>query len=219
MLSKLSGQIIALIVIGVSVLVAVVWYFTLYTNTLAESDGLRTEIATLNDQKQVGERARTNVVQLCQIVTDLQRQKAEFLQALPSNEQFSSLLDTLRNQARATQGEINSIARGVGAAAGSAVPAGVKAINVSMAFQGTLDSIRGLLGSLEQQQRFLRVETLSMAQAGTQLSPTGQPVAVSNPALSSQMVMTAYVYDNPNRDAAAAPINPVCADAGAGVPK
>jgi type IV pilus assembly protein PilO len=220
MLSRLSGQNIALLIIGLSVVVAAIWYFTLYSNTLAESDVVRTEITALNDKKLVGERARANVVQLCQVVTDLQRQKAEFLRALPSSEQFSSLLNTLRIQVSATRGQINSIGRSSGAAAGAAVPAGVKAINVTMALDGTLDSIRGLLLSLEQQQRFLRVENLSLAQSSVQFGQNNQPVAAGNPLLASQMTMTAYIYDAADRNSEAAPINPVCQTVpGAEVPR
>jgi type IV pilus assembly protein PilO len=206
MLSKLSGQNIALIVIAVSVLVAVAWYFTLYTNTLTESDGIRTEITALNERKQVGERARTNVISLCQVVSDLERQKAEFLRALPSNEQFSSLLDTLRIQAGAGGGRLNSVSRSAGGAS-SAVPAGVKSISVTMSLEATFDGIRTLLASFEQQQRFLKVETVSLAPGSTSTDPNAQ---LSNPLLTSAMSMTAYIYDNPNRSVAATPINPVC---------
>jgi type IV pilus assembly protein PilO len=206
MLSKLSGQNIALIIIAVSVLLAVAWYFTLYSNTLAESDGVRTEIVALNEKKQVGERARTNVISLCQVVTDLERQKAEFLRALPSNEQFSSLLNTLRIQAGAGGGRLNSVSRALGAA-GGAVPAGVKSITLSMNLEATFDGIRTLLASFEQQQRFLKVETVSLSPGSTSSDPTAQ---LSNPLLTSTMSMTAYIYDNPNRGAAATPINPVC---------
>ena len=207
MLSRLSGQNIALIIIAVSVLIAGTWYFTLYTNTLTEADGIRTEIVTLNEKKQVGERARTNVISLCQVVTDLERQKAEFLRALPSNEQFSSLLNTLRIQAGAGGGRLNSVSRALGAAGGANVPPGVKSITVSMSLEGTFDGIRTLLASFEQQQRFLKVETVSLAPGSSSPIPGQQ---VSNPLLTSAMTMTAYVYDNPNRSAAATPINPVC---------
>jgi type IV pilus assembly protein PilO len=219
MLSKinLSGQNIALIVIAVSVLAAVAWYFTLYSNTLAESDTIRGEIETLNQQKQVGERARANVTQLCQTVADLERQKADFLRALPSNEQFSGLLETLRTQTGTNGGRINSLNRSAGSATGGAVPAGVKSIGINLSIEGSLDAIRGLLGAFEQQQRFLKVETLSLTQGGTLAGPN---VAASNPTLSSTMAMTAYIYDNPNRNADAAPVNPVCqAVPGAEVPR
>ena len=225
MLSKisLSGQNIALIVIAFSVLIAATWYFTLYTNTLSEADAVRGEISTLNDRKQVGERARDNVVKLCQVVSDLQRQKAEFLRALPSNEQFSSLLGTLRIQAARAGGGagkgISSLGRSAGSSAGGAVPAGVKAIGINVNLEGTLDGIRTLLASFEQQQRFLKVETLSLAQAGG----TDPNAPVTNPLLTSTMAMTAYIYDNPNRTAEATPINPVCQNVptvpGAEVPK
>jgi Tfp pilus assembly protein PilO len=219
MLSRFSGQNIALIIIGLSVVLAAVWYFTLYSNTLTEADTVRTEITTLNDRKLVGERARANVVQLCQVVTDLQRQKAEFLRALPSNEQFSTLLNTLRIQISATKGQLNSVGRSAGSVSAN-TPAGVKSINVNMSFDGTLDSIRGLLLSLEQQQRFLRVEGLSLSQSSAQFGPGNQPVAPSNPLLASQMTMTAYIYDSADRSSEATPINPVCQTGpGAGVPR
>jgi type IV pilus assembly protein PilO len=207
MLSKLSGQNIALIIIAVSVLLAVAWYFTLYSNTLTEADGVRTEIVGLNEKKQVGERARTNVISLCQVVTDLERQKAEFLRALPSNEQFSSLLNTLRVQAGAGGGRLNSVSRTAGSAASPNTPPGVKSITVNMNLEATFDGIRTLLASFEQQQRFLKVETVSLSPGSTSPDPTAQ---LSNPLLTSTMSMTAYIYDNPNRGAAATPINPVC---------
>jgi type IV pilus assembly protein PilO len=218
MLSRvnLSGQNIALIVIAVSVLSAVVWYFTLYSNTLAEADAVRGEIVTLNQQKEIGVRAQANVTQLCQVVADLQRQKAEFLRALPSNEQFSGLLETVRTQTGNSGGRINSLNRTAGNAAGTANLAGVKSIGINLALEGSLDAIRGVLGSFEQQQRFLKVENLTLTQGNAPTPGT----SVANPPLVSTMAVTAYIYDNPNRNAEATPTNPVCSSApGAEVPK
>ncbi len=210
MLASLSSRVIAFIVIGLSCLVALVWYLTAYQSAQTTIASLTTEIDALESKRQIGENAKRNVQRLCGVVAGLEADKAGFLAQLPSSEQFSSLLTNLRTGIETNKGQLNSLTRQLNPASGAApIPAGIRAVNLSMALEGTYGSLYSILVSLEQQQRFLNVENVSFSQ-GNQATIAGDRPS-SNPNLSSALSLTAYVYDDPARSTQTT-TNPICAE-------
>jgi Tfp pilus assembly protein PilO len=207
MLANLSSRIIAFIVIGVSLLAALVWYLTAYQSAQTTIAEFATEIQDLEAKKQVGENAQRNVIRLCGVVAGLEADKANFLNSLPSNEQFSKLLTSVKNQIGNNKGQLNSITRQLGAGNSAVIPASIRAINLNLGLEGTYGSLYGILVALEQQQRFLSVDNLSFNQAT--VVPNASKTEISNPKLSSTLNIVAYVYDDPNRTTQAN-INPIC---------
>jgi type IV pilus assembly protein PilO len=207
MLANLTSRIIAFIVIGLSFLVALIWYLTAYQSAQTTIADLNSQITGLESQKQIGENAQRNVIRLCGVVQGLEAEKINFLNSLPSSEQFSKLLTNVRTQIASNKGQLNSITRQLGATGGATIPAGIRAVNLNLALEGTYSSLYGILVSLEQQQRFLNVDNLSFAQnASSNVDNAGQ---ASNPKLTSNLILAAYVYDDPNRNTQST-INPIC---------
>jgi Tfp pilus assembly protein PilO len=206
MLANLSSRIIAFVVIGVSLVAALIWYLTAYQSAQTTIAEFTTEIQDLEAKKQVGEKSRQNVIQLCGVVAGLEADKANFLNSLPSNEQFSKLLTSIKNQIGNNKGQLNSITRTLGVG-GAVIPAGIRAINLNLGLEGTYSSLYGILVALEQQQRFLSVDNLSFSQAT--VGPNASQAEISNPKLSSTLNIVAYVYDDPNRNTQSN-INPIC---------
>jgi type IV pilus assembly protein PilO len=194
MLSRLSSRNIALIIVGVCALLGVLWWTLLYTPTQANIATLQTDIGdelaptpeSLRGRKQIGERARATVTQLCGTVASLKTEQAVFLQKLPDRTKLADLIDDLKNKILASGAEINSISPSAGNAAN--LPAGVRTLNLALALDGTWSSITNVLQSVESLQRFSKIETVSLS-ASTADS--------FNPKLGTQVAMTTYVYDNP----------------------
>jgi type IV pilus assembly protein PilO len=194
MLSRLSSRNIALIIVGVCALLGVLWWTLLFTPTQANIATLQTEIGdelaptpeSLRGRKQVGERARANVTQLCGTVSSLKTEQAVFLQKLPDRTKLADLIDDLKNKILASGAEINSISPSAGNATN--LPAGVRTLNLALALDGTWSSITNVLQSVESLQRFSKIETVSLS------TSTANSF---NPKLGTQIAMTTYVYDNP----------------------
>ena len=207
MLANLSSRMIAFIVIGASLLIALVWYLTAYQSAQTTIADITTQIEELEAKKQVGENAQRNVIRLCGVVAGLEADKASFLNSLPSSEQFSKLLTSIRTQIATNKGQLNSITRQLGAGGGIVIPAGIRAVNLTLALEGTYSSLFGILVALEQQQRFLSVDNVSFNQIA-QTTNTDKAL-ITNPKLSSNLSIAAYVYDDPNRNTQSN-INPIC---------
>jgi Tfp pilus assembly protein PilO len=205
--SRLTGQMIALIVLVVTILVAVLWYTSFYQPVLDEQAALRTEIADLDQKIQVGNRAKANVPQLCAVVADLQVQRKEFLNALPSKEQYADLIRTFKLQVGNNKGQINSLNRAAGATSGT-LPAGVRAVSTSLNMTGTFGSMIGILQSLEGQQRFLRLDGLNLT-LGSSSSAQDTSQNQADPKLTAAVSVIAYIY-NAAQGAVERPLNPLC---------
>ncbi len=203
--SRLTGQIIALIVIVLTILAAVLWYFNMYQVTLDEQAVLRTEIADLDQKIIVGNRAKANVPQLCTVVADLQVQRREFLNALPSKEQYADLMRTFKLQIGNNKGQINTLARSAGATSGT-LPAGVRAVSTALNVTGSFTSMIGILQSLESQQRFLRMDSINLNVGGGNNATTE---STADPKLTAAVSVIAYVYDAA-RGVVDRPLNPLC---------
>jgi type IV pilus assembly protein PilO len=206
MLANLSSRMIAFIVIGLSLLVALIWYLTLYQSAQTTIADLSTQIDALEAKKQVGENAQRNVIRLCGVVAGLETDKVNFLSSLPSSEQFSKLLTSIRTQIANNKGQLNSINRQLGAGSNSVIPAGIRAVNLTLTLEGTYSSLFGILVALEQQQRFLNVDNVSFQ---TTQSNSADSASNANPKLSSNLSIAAYVYDDPNRNTQTN-VNPIC---------
>lgn len=214
-LSRLTSRYIAFIVIALSLLTAGLWYFLMYQPGVTTAEDLRLKISELEEKKSVGERARTNIAQMCGVVANLRVQQAAFLRALPRTEELSTLLGELRNTIASNAAQLNTISRSAGGAATSTtpLPPGVRSVGINLGVEGTFGSFYGVLAAVEALQRFSKVETVSLG-LGTTSNDT------ANPRLNAQMALTTYVYDNPNRDnTQVSAENPLCqsAPAGAGV--
>ena len=209
MLSKLTSRHVAMIVIGLCALLGVLWYSTIYSGTQASIQTLQTEIGDPNapdptsllGQKRTGETARANVTQLCATVANLQAEQTAFFQKLPPTEQLARLLTELSDKIAASGAQLNSITRSAGGGSTANLPAGVRSVGLNMAIEGSWGAMRKVLASVEEMQRFSKVDTVNLTMGGE--------AKTFDPKLTAQMAVTTYIYDTP-ANAAAQTANPLC---------
>lgn len=192
MLSRLSSRNISLLVIALSLLLGILWYFMMFAPAQAQAQLYRDEIDQLEASKRIGESARRNITELCAEVGTLTQRRDAFLKALPPTEQLANLLDELRGSVATSGGQLTSVTR-TASAPSADLPAGVQSINVGLGESGTFGSFYKSLRAIENLQRFARVETVTLQLSGQATS--------YNPPLTSTTSMTAFVYDAPALEA------------------
>lgn len=203
--TKLGQREIAFIVIGVTVLAAVGWYFLIYQPGQDQLRRLESSIQQLETQRQRGIQARNNIAALERAVAELQAQRDRFFEALPTTEQMSAVIDTLQANAAQTRVTLANLARTPGSAtdlqpraqpgttaARAATPQVnladvVQPFNVNIAVSGNFAAIFNYLLTIEDMTRFTKVRNLAI----TGGSGIGE---VSDPELSSNLQLQVYTY-------------------------
>ena len=183
-LSKLKQRDIALIAIGVTVLLIIIWYFSFYSPVRADVDARNSELSDLKTQVSAAEAIAGQVPQLQKAVADLKLQQDEFSRSLPKTQEIGNLVRDLQGNLASSGAEILSLTQTPGTA--SVLP-GVQAIGISMNLRSTFDSLYQSLKSLEGMQRYSNVDNLTV-------SLQGDPDSL-NPKLGSTMTMTVYTFD------------------------
>ena len=183
-LAKLKQRDIALIAIGITVLLIIIWYFSFYSPVRADVDARNTELTDLKTQVSAAEAIANQVPQLQKAVADLKLQQDEFSRSLPKTQEIGNLVRDLQGNLASSGAEILSLTQTPGTA--SVLP-GVQAIGITMNLRSTFDSLYQSLKSLEGMQRYSNVDTLTV-------SLQGDPDSL-NPKLGSTMAMTVYTFD------------------------
>ena len=93
-------------------------------------------------------------------VAQLEQDRAEFVRALPTTQQFGQIVDQLRANASASKSEITNLSFANGQATN--LPAGVRPININLNVKGQYGQIFQLMRRLETQNRFTTVNTLDL---------------------------------------------------------
>lgn len=162
-----ATQRIGLVTVGAAVVLAVLWYFALWS-----PQGHK--LATANKGHAAAE---AQVAQLKSQVAGLQllekeipsdQQKlAHYQQAVPDNPQLSSALDQIQAAASGAQVTLSSISP-AGAPTGSSKPQGVNgvpAISMSMSVTGTYSGLMSFITALDNMNRTLAITSLSLSGA------------------------------------------------------
>jgi len=183
-LAKLKQRDIALIAIGVTVLLIIIWYFSFYSPVRADVDARNSELSDLKTQVSTAEAIAGQVPQLQKAVADLKLQQDEFSRSLPKTQEIGNLVRDLQGNLASSGAEILSLTQTPGTASG--LP-GVQAIGISMTLRSTFNSLYQSLKSLEGMQRYSNVDNLTV-------SLQGDPDSL-NPKLGSTMAMTVYTFD------------------------
>jgi len=203
--TKLGQREIAFIVIGVTVLAAVGWYFLVYQPGQEQLRRLESNIQELETQRQRGIQARNNIAALERAVEELQAQRDRFFEALPTTEQMSAVIDTLQANAARTRVTLANLARTPGSASDLQPPAQtgttaaraatpqvnladvVQPFNVNIAVSGNFAAIFNYLLTIEEMTRFTKVRNLAIT-GGTGIGE------VSDPELTSNFQLQVYTY-------------------------
>lgn len=180
-LSKLRQRDIAIIMIVLSLLLGVVWYFYMYQPTQDNITMLEDDIARLEVEIRRGEDARANLPELRLAVAELEQDRREFLAQLPRESDVAGLIDALRVSA------INSdmLVNGFGQSGASENVQDVRPIGFQINLQGTFQQTMDFLSRLEGMQRFAKIQRV-----GLNLDDNTS----SDPSINSDFGFTVYVY-------------------------
>ncbi len=183
-LAKLKQRDIALIAIGITVLLIIIWYFSFYSPVRADIDTRNTELTDLKTQVTSAQAIAAQVPQLEKAVADLRLQQDEFSRSLPKTQEIGNLVRDLQGNLAASGAEILTLTQSPGTVQN--LP-GVQAIGIQMGLKSTFDALYRSLQALEGLQRYSNLNTLTV-------NLQGDPESL-DPKLSSTLAMTVYTFD------------------------
>ena len=192
-LKKLRQRDITIIIGVITLLLGVLWWFYMFQPSKARVAELDTQIVALNEEIDIGERAKANLPQLEEQLAQAQADKAEFLRQLPRASEVSSLIETLR-QTASTQGVVlTSLNQG---AVTDGVIQDIRSIDFSLATSAPYLPTMAFLDTLEGLKRFTKVRQVG-------LSKTDE--GIDNPILDANFDFSVYVYTGGETVAETAP--------------
>ncbi len=179
-LRNLRQRDIAIILIVSTVVAGVLWYFYMYQPSQDRIAGLEGDIVRLETEIRRGEDARRNLPDLRLAVALLEEERRVFLSQLPTESQVAALIDSLRLTSEQAGTVINSFAQGTA----QTNVQNVRAIGFSIATAGTFAQTMGFIDTLEDLQRFTKLNTVGLSVAEDEVDPV----------LNSAVGFTIYVF-------------------------
>jgi Tfp pilus assembly protein PilO len=179
---KLKQRDITIIVLVVTVLLGVLWYFYMFRPTQDRIAQLGTEIQELDEQIKTGEAAKANLPLLEEQLLQAQADKADFLATLPKESEVADLIMTMRTSAGDSGVELTSIAQG---GAGDEAIQDIRSISFNLATSGNFGNTMTFLDTLEKLKRFTKVRQVGFALEGE---------GVNDPNLNTTYDFNVYVY-------------------------
>jgi Tfp pilus assembly protein PilO len=179
-LSRLRQRDWAIIFIVLSLVGAGLWYWFMYRPTQDRIAELEAEVARLDTQIERGEAARRNLPALRLAVAELEQDRRDFLTQLPTESEIADYIDTLRVSAADTEVIVNSLGQGGG---GEDIQ-DVRPIGFNLATSGPFTETMAFLGTLEELQRFTKIEQVSLSVSEEADDPT----------LNASFGFTVYVF-------------------------
>lgn len=158
-LQNLRQRDIALVLVVLTILGGVLWYFYMYTPSQERIAELESDIVRLDTEIRRGEDARRNLPDLRLAVALLEEERRVFLTQLPTESQVAALIDSLRETAIDSGLELQSF----GQSGASSNVQNVRAIGFSVNGNGLFAESMGFLGILENLQRFTKINTVSLS--------------------------------------------------------
>src|SRR5690554_4228145 len=180
-LRRLRQRDIAIIMIVLSLLLAVLWFFYMYQPTQERISTLESDIARLDVDIRRGEDARRNLPDLRLAVAQLEQDRLDFLAQLPRESDVAGLIDALRVSAIDSDMLVNGFSQG----SASESIQDVRPIGFQIGLQGTFQQTMAFLGRLEEMQRFAKVQRV-----GLNLDDNTS----ADPLINSDFGFTVYVY-------------------------
>lgn len=179
-LGRLRQRDWAIIFIVLSLVGAGLWYWFMYRPTQDRIAELEAEISRLDTQIERGEAARRNLPALRLAVAELEQDRREFLSQLPIESEVADYIDTLRVSAADTDVIVASLGQGGG---GEDIE-DVRPISFNLATSGTFAQTMAFLGTLEELQRFTKINQVSLSVSED----------ADDPALNASYDFTVYVF-------------------------
>jgi type IV pilus assembly protein PilO len=172
----------AIIIVVLTALLGVAWFFLMYRPSQERIARLESEITQLDLQIQRGLAAQRNLPDLRAAVAQLELAREEFLAELPRESQIASLLDQLREAAELSEATFASLSS---TGARTENIQGVRPLGFTMNMVGDYASTLAFLRSLEELRRFTKIHQVNLSLADD---------ASDNPPLNSSFSFTVYVF-------------------------
>jgi Tfp pilus assembly protein PilO len=179
---KLKQRDITIIVLVVTVLLGVLWYFYMFRPTQDRIAQLGTDIQGLDGQIQIGEAAKANLPLLEEQLAQAQADKADFLATLPTQGQVSQLIEDMRTSASNSGVLLTGLSQG---GAGDEAIQDIRSISFNLTTAGNFGNTMSFLDTLENLKRFTKVR-----QVGFSLEGEG----INDPNLNTTYDFNVYVY-------------------------
>ncbi len=183
--SALDPRTIAMIVGAICFLLLVIWFMLRFQARQQQLQELGTQIETSTTQLNDLQSKSSQLPALRKDIFDLQTKQKVFETALPNTAQIGQMLSALRNNVAASGGTITSITSTDGSLQ-SALPSGVKAIDLSLNMSGRFNSVFQTLQSTETMGRFTKIKDVTI----TLPAPND-----ADPDLTGVINMTTYTFD------------------------
>ncbi|WP_353512849.1 type 4a pilus biogenesis protein PilO [Thermus sp. LT1-2-5] len=179
MLARLGQREWALIAIVLTLVVALLWYFSLIVPLRQETEAVRQEIQTLIPERDRGRQAQRALPELRAAIAQLQAERQAFLRALPREERLAQVLNEILGEALRSGVTVRSFNRSPTSAP---VPE-VRAVNLALSLEAPFPETYAYLRRLESLSRFSSL-------SGINLSVQGQDL---NPLLNTSLTLTLYM--------------------------
>ncbi|TVR91685.1 MAG: hypothetical protein EA416_09060 [Trueperaceae bacterium] len=179
-LRNLRQRDIAIIVVVLTLVAGVLWYFYMYQPSQDRVAELESEIVRLETEIRRGEDARRNLPDLRLAVALLEEERRVFLSQLPTESQVAALIDSLR----LTSDQAGTLINSFGQSTAQTNVQDVRAIGFTIATEGTFVQTMGFIDTLEDLQRFTKLNTVGLSVADDQVDPV----------LNSSVGFTIYVF-------------------------
>lgn len=181
-LRRLKQRDWAIILLVLSLAGAALWYFQMYRPTQDEITALEDQVERLDQEIERGENARENLPQLRLAVAELEQDRREFLEELPTESEVADLLDSLRLSAADSEIVLNSVSQGGGS---NENVSDVRTIGFNLSTNGNFGQTMDFLGTLEGMQRFTKIQQVGLSLADN---------TSDDPDLNATFGFTVYVF-------------------------
>ncbi len=160
-LRNLRQRDIALIVIVLTIVATVLWWFYMYSPSQNRITELQNDISQLDIQIQRGEAARRNLPELRLAVAQLEQDRLEFLARLPNENEVAELLDELRVAASDADVTFESVARTSGGREDEIQ--GVRPLGFTVSTSGNFVNTMNFMQTMETLQRFTKISQVGLS--------------------------------------------------------
>jgi Tfp pilus assembly protein PilO len=180
-LRNLRQRDIALILVVLTIVGSVLWYFYLYAPSQERIAELESTIVQLDADIRRGEDARRNLPELRLAVALLEEERRVFLSQLPLESEVAALIDSLRASAASSGLLLSSL----GQSGAPTTVQNVRAIGFNVTGSGGFGDTMGFVDELSSLQRFTKIGTISLTTSADD---------TDDPGLGLSLGFTVYVF-------------------------
>ena len=182
-LKGLRQRDITLIILVLTIILAVLWYFYMFTPTRDRISELDIQIDSLAAEVRQGETAQRNLPELEESLAKAKQARDDFLSELPLESDVSRLLDSLRLTAADSELNLTNINKGGG---GNNAIEDVRSIGFSLATTGSYNATMSFLSELQSLKRFTKIQSVNLS--------TQDDGTTDDPQISTSFDFNVFVY-------------------------